>query len=386
MPKSSIATIRPPKIKLFAVTKRMALVCGPFTALDAEQDEQLVARIHNGVNALSCHCRGACKASCNELGNSDDAVSSRRPVNSNRFFSSHSVPFGYPVLCSTVLPYHSRATVRMEGYEQNNRLENTWATSSLSMSERRTSFFDIAILVLISLSIVLVMLESVPLIRESYGGALRIAEWIFTILFTIEYLVRIYAARKRLRYMVSFFGIVDLLAILPGYLSLFLLGSQYLIVVRSLRLLRVFRILKLARFLGEASVLRRALSASTPKITVFLGTVVTVVLIVGALMYVVEGEKHGFTSIPVSIYWAIVTLTTVGYGDISPQTPLGQTLSAFVMIIGYGIIAVPTGILTSELSRAERESNPLKCTECDHSDHDDDATHCKYCGTELESP
>ena len=244
--------------------------------------------------------------------------------------------------------------------------------------------FDIVILVLIVLSIVLVMLESVPWIRESYGGTLRVAEWVFTILFTLEYMLRIYTARKRLRYVTSFFGVVDLLAILPGYLSLFLFGSQYLIVVRSLRLLRIFRILKLARFLGEASVLRRALSASTPKITVFLGTVVTIVMIIGALMYVVEGAENGFTSIPKSIYWAIVTLTTVGYGDISPQTPLGQTLSAFVMIIGYGIIAVPTGIVTSELSRADRESETLICPECGHTKHDEDASHCKYCGTKLE--
>ena len=245
--------------------------------------------------------------------------------------------------------------------------------------------FDIVILVLITLSIVLVMLESVPWIRESYGGALRVAEWVFTILFTIEYALRVYTARKRLRYVTSFFGVVDLLAILPGYLSLFLFGSQYLIVVRSLRLLRIFRILKLARFLGEASVLRRALSASAPKITVFLGTVVTVVLIVGALMYVVEGAENGFTSIPKSIYWAIVTLTTVGYGDISPQTPLGQTLSAFVMIIGYGIIAVPTGIVTSEISKVDRGGGQTTmCPECGHTKHDDDATHCKYCGTRLE--
>ncbi len=247
--------------------------------------------------------------------------------------------------------------------------------------------FDIALLIAIALSIVLVMLESVPWIREGYGQTLRVAEWIFTILFTVEYLLRIYVARKPWRYITSFFGVVDLLAVLPGYLSLFLLGSQYLIVVRSLRLLRVFRILKLARFLGEASVLRRALSASMPKITVFLGTVVTLVMIIGSLMYVVEGAENGFTSIPKSIYWAIVTLTTVGYGDISPQTPLGQTLSAFVMIIGYGIIAVPTGIVTSELSKVDNEDRgpKLHCSKCESAEHDEDAVHCKYCGTELEA-
>lgn len=245
--------------------------------------------------------------------------------------------------------------------------------------------FDIAVLILILLSILLVMLESVPWIRESYGGALRGVEWIFTITFTVEYALRVYTARERLRYITSFFGLVDLLAILPGYLSLFIFGSQYLIVVRSLRLLRIFRILKLARFLGEASVLRRAISASTPKITVFLGAVVTVVMIIGSLMYVIEGAEHGFTSIPQSIYWAIVTLTTVGYGDISPQTVLGKTLSAVVMIIGYGVIAVPTGIVTSELSRADRNSNTLTCPECGYAKHDRDAARCKYCGAELEA-
>ena len=253
--------------------------------------------------------------------------------------------------------------------------------------KRPDKLFDIALLIAIALSIVLVMLESVPWIRAEYGRTLRIAEWVFTILFTVEYLLRVYTARKPLHYMLSFFGVVDLLAILPGYLSLFLFGSQYLIVVRSLRLLRVFRILKLARFLGEASVLRRALSASMPKITVFLGTVVTLVVIIGSLMYVIEGAEHGFTSIPKSIYWAVVTLTTVGYGDISPQTPLGQTLSAVVMIIGYGIIAVPTGIVTSELSKAGNEDKQpeLHCPQCDSVEHDEDAVHCKFCGEELEA-
>ena len=253
--------------------------------------------------------------------------------------------------------------------------------------KRPDKLFDIALLIAIALSIVLVMLESVPWVRAEYGRTLRIAEWVFTILFTVEYLLRVYTARRPLHYMLSFFGVVDLLAILPGYLSLFLFGSQYLIVVRSLRLLRVFRILKLARFLGEASVLRRALSASMPKITVFLGTVVTLVMIIGSLMYVIEGAEHGFTSIPKSIYWAVVTLTTVGYGDISPQTPLGQTLSAVVMIIGYGIIAVPTGIVTSELSKAgnEDEQPELHCPQCDSVEHDEDAVHCKFCGEELEA-
>jgi len=243
-------------------------------------------------------------------------------------------------------------------------------------------FFDLALLWTIVLSIVLVTLESVPSIRAAYGPALRGLEWFFTGLFTLEYLARLYSARRPLRYAGSFYGVVDLLAIIPGYLSLFFAGSQYLLAIRALRLLRIFRILKLARYLGEASVLTDALRASRFKITVFLFTVMTLVVIMGSIMHLVEGPQNGFTSIPTSIYWAIVTLTTVGYGDISPKTPLGQMISSALMIVGYGIIAVPTGIVTAELTRFNR---PVvkRCESCGLELHEPDAGFCKRCGTRL---
>ncbi len=247
--------------------------------------------------------------------------------------------------------------------------------------------FDVVVLWAILLSVALVMLESVLSLRAQYGGVLRALEWGFTVLFTVEYLLRIYAARKRLRYVTSFYGVVDLLAVLPSYLSLIIAGSQYFIVIRSLRLLRVFRVLKLARYLGEANTLARALRASRVKIIVFLWTVLTLVIIIGSVMYLVEGADSGFTNIPISVYWAIVTLTTVGYGDIAPRTPLGQTLSALVMILGYAIIAVPTGIVTTELGRASQEEREKRlrvvCPHCGLSGHDVDAVHCKYCGETL---
>ncbi len=244
--------------------------------------------------------------------------------------------------------------------------------------------FDVALLWAILISVILVMLESVVGFREQYGLSLRILEWIFTGLFTIEYAIRIYVAYNRPKYIRSFYGIVDLLAILPTYLSLFFAGTQYFIVIRALRLLRVFRVLKLVRFLGEAGTLVRALRASREKITVFLVTVITLVVVIGSLMFLVEGEENGFNNIPVSIYWAIVTLTTVGYGDIAPRTPLGQFLSAIVMILGYGIIAVPTGIVSVELARAERQERPRTCSDCQRSGHDPDAVFCKYCGELLD--
>lgn len=251
--------------------------------------------------------------------------------------------------------------------------------------------FDIALLWSIVLSILLVILESVPSIRASYGGSIRALEWVFTLLFTAEYAVRLYAARSPMRYASSFFGVVDLLTIIPGYLSLFFVGAQSLLAIRALRLLRIFRILKLSRYLGEASVLTTALRASRFKITVFLCTVLTLVVIIGSVMYLVEGAHNGFTSIPISIYWAIVTLTTVGYGDISPKTPLGQVISSALMIIGYGVIAVPTGIVTAELGRASRQDEavrqealkPPSCEVCGNSNNDSDAKFCKICGAEL---
>lgn len=244
--------------------------------------------------------------------------------------------------------------------------------------------FDVVLLACIVASVAAVLLESVASIRTRWGGTLRAAEWAFTILFTIEYALRIVSVRRPLAYALSFFGIVDLLAIVPTYLSLFVSGTQTLIVIRALRLLRVFRVLKLAHFVGEARQLQDALAASLHKITVFLGTVVTLVLIVGAMMYLIEGEANGFTSIPQSIYWAIVTLTTVGYGDIAPQTLPGKLLASTVMIMGYGIIAVPTGIVTVELAGVRRQSLTTQaCPECAADGHDDDALHCKYCGARL---
>ena len=244
--------------------------------------------------------------------------------------------------------------------------------------------FDIGLIGLIVLSVLAVMLESVGGVRRRYGAQLYAAEWAFTILFTVEYALRLMSVRRPLRYASSFFGVVDLLAIVPTYLSLLVHGSHYLLVIRILRLLRVFRVLKLAEHLTEADVLMRALRASRRKISVFLLTVLTLVVIIGTLLYVIEGEANGFTSIPVGIYWAVVTLTTVGYGDISPKTPVGQTLAALVMVVGYGIIAVPTGIVTVEIAQAARKPvSTQSCPDCSSQGHDVDAVYCKYCGAKL---
>ncbi|WP_407283161.1 ion transporter [Methanolobus sp. WCC1] len=248
--------------------------------------------------------------------------------------------------------------------------------------------FDIILIVSILLSVVAVMLDSVKSFRLAHGDLLYNIEWFFTIIFTIEYLLRMLCVKSKTKYAISLFGIVDLLAIMPTYLSLFLPGSQFLLVIRILRVLRIFRILKLVKFLDEAELLVSAMKASRRKITVFLFTVLTLVVILGSLMYLIEGEENGFTSIPFSIYWAIVTLTTVGYGDVVPKTPLGITLSSVIMIIGYSIIAVPTGIVTAEISFAsieEREKKRLKivCNNCGNDKNDSDARFCKHCGTKL---
>jgi voltage-gated potassium channel len=246
--------------------------------------------------------------------------------------------------------------------------------------------FDVILLWAILFSVVLAVSESVVSIQERYGTLLRTLEWIVTGLFTIEYALRIYSAPQRLRYITSFYGIVDLLAILPSFLNLLIAGPQYFLVLRSLRFLRVFRIFKLSRYVGEANVLVRALQASREKIVVFVVTVLTLVLIIGSAMYLIEGPQNGFVDIPVSIYWAVVTLTTVGYGDITPHTTVGQFLSAGVMILGYAIIAVPTGIVTSELSRTvweDRMRSTKTCTGCGLAGHDADAHYCRNCGTEL---
>lgn len=244
--------------------------------------------------------------------------------------------------------------------------------------------FDVALLLAILLSIFAVMLESVESINSRHGSLLRIVEWSFTILFTIEYMLRIICVRKPWRYATSFFGLVDFCAIIPTYLSIILINTQYLLVIRALRLLRIFRIFKLGRYLSEGEFLLHALKASRPKITVFLGGVGSLVVIMGTLMYLVEGAASGFTSIPRSIYWAIVTLTTVGYGDIAPQTFAGQAIASLVMILGYSIIAVPTGIVTVEMGRVRRmPADERECESCGSSGHDRDAAFCKFCGSRL---
>ncbi|MCB0522014.1 MAG: ion transporter [Lewinellaceae bacterium] len=245
--------------------------------------------------------------------------------------------------------------------------------------------FDVALLVAIVASVLVVILESVKEYQEQYGDFLYILEWIFTIFFTIEYILRLYSVYKPLKYSTSFFGIIDLLAILPTYLSLFISGTQTLLVIRILRLLRVFRIFKLGHFLIEGDVILRSLKASRAKITVFLFFILLMVTIIGSVMYIVEGgqENSGFTSIPRSIYWAIVTLTTVGYGDITPTTEIGQLLSALVMILGYAVLAVPTGIVSAEMIKTAKKTTTQACRYCGKDGHDDDAMHCKYCGQKL---
>lgn len=243
--------------------------------------------------------------------------------------------------------------------------------------------FDAGLLVAIVVSVVAVMLESVPEIRTVHGPALRTIEWILTGLFTLEYVVRLAVVRHPLRYATSFFGVVDLLAVLPTYLSLALPGSQSLITIRALRLLRIFRVFKLARFLGQANVLVTALQSSARKVVVFLGTLLILVLILGSAMYLVEGEQSGFTSIPTAIYWAIVTTTTVGYGDIAPVTTVGKALAATAMILGYSIIAVPTGIVTAEIVESVRQSSNRTCPSCLTTGHERDAEFCRRCGASL---
>jgi voltage-gated potassium channel len=248
--------------------------------------------------------------------------------------------------------------------------------------------FDAVLIVLILASVVAVMLDSVSSFRQQHAGLLVAVEWGFTLLFTAEYLARVWCVRPVRSYTLSFFGVIDLLSILPTYLSLLLPGGQYLAVIRVLRVIRVFRVFKLARFLGEASLLSTALRNARYKIAVFLVTVVCIVIVVGSVMYLVEGGAAGFSSIPQGVYWAVVTLTTVGYGDIAPITPLGKALAAFVMILGYGIIAVPTGIVTAELALlpANKATAVRICSSCEHIELDTDARYCRFCSTELSAP
>lgn len=245
-------------------------------------------------------------------------------------------------------------------------------------------YFDVALIIAIIISVIVVMLDSVSSLRAEYGRLFTSLEWFFTILFSIEYFLRIICVGNPLKYITSFFGIVDLLAILPTYAGLIFPGGHYLLAIRILRVLRVFRVLKIVQYLGAANKLKMALIQSRRKIFVFLFVVFVLVIIFGSIMYVIEGEENGFTSIPKSIYWAIVTLTTVGYGDISPQTPLGQAIASIIMILGYGIIAVPTGIVTTEMARGEfKPVSTQVCPNCSREGHETDAVYCKYCGSKL---
>ncbi len=245
--------------------------------------------------------------------------------------------------------------------------------------------FDVVLLIAILISIAAVMLESVDKIGNRWGAEIQIVEWTLTLLFTAEYVLRLLCVQHRTRYAFSFYGIIDLLSILPTYLAVFVAGSHSLVVIRGLRLIRIFRILKVVHCMREAELLWIALKATIGKITVFMVVVMTIVLIMGSTMYLIEGAESGFTSIPKSVYWTIVTITTVGYGDIAPQTALGQTLAAIIMLLGYGIIIVPTGMFSVEIINASKEPNTKDhpCPGCNLLEHDTDALFCKRCGNKL---
>ena len=246
--------------------------------------------------------------------------------------------------------------------------------------------FDMVLIYAILLSVLALMLESVAAVNSKYHRFLVLAEWTFTILFTIEYLVRIYITPTRLKYITSFYGVIDLLAVLPSYIGLIIPGANYLLMVRLIRVLRVFRILKLIRYLAEANMLLRSIGQAKRKILIFFSSVLVLSTIFGALMFIVEGPQNGFSSIPKSIYWTIVTITTVGYGDITPQTVIGQVIASMAMLTGYSIIAVPTGIFTAELTQEIlRERQTARCQSCTRSGHDSDARYCKYCGQPMGS-
>lgn len=252
--------------------------------------------------------------------------------------------------------------------------------------DRASKTFDVVLLVAILLSVGIVILDSVKELHDTYGTYFYVLEWAFTILFTIEYGLRLWLSKRKLGYIFSFYGLVDLLAIIPTYLSIFFINTQFLVVIRSLRLLRVIRVLKLGRYLKDAEFLSDALRASRNKIQIFIASMITIVLIAGTVMYIVEGPESGFTSIPMAMYWAIVTLTTVGFGDITPLTPIGKLMASIIMLMGYGIIAVPTGIVTSEMTQAKSRrklATARLCRKCEQLVMDKEAYFCKYCGEEL---
>jgi voltage-gated potassium channel len=245
--------------------------------------------------------------------------------------------------------------------------------------------FDVSLLLLILSSITVVMLDSVDMYHEKYGDLFYTVEWIFTIVFTLEYILRLICISRPLQYVFSYLGMIDLLAIIPSYLSIVFAGAQSLLVLRALRLLRIFRIFKLTHFVTEMQFLRIAIQNSLKKISIFILFVITVVVIMGSIMYLIEDPENGFTSIPQCIYWAIVTITTVGYGDISPVTPIGKFVASIIMLLGYGIIAVPTGIVTTEMALAvrSRRHGHEACPDCGREGHDHDAEFCKFCGGKL---
>ncbi|AXB31994.1 ion transporter [Vibrio campbellii] len=247
--------------------------------------------------------------------------------------------------------------------------------------------FDIALIIAIITSLLVLILESLPSVMTEWSRELRYIEYTFTAIFTVEYLLRLYCSPKPKSYATSFYGVVDLLAILPTYLAIFFPGASFMGVVRLLRVMRIFRILKLVRYLQDSNILLRSLLMARRKILIFFSTVGILVTIFGALIFVIEGPHNGFTSIPKSIYWAIVTITTVGYGDMVPQTHLGKAIASLTMLLGYSILAVPTGIITAELSNEMNAYKQLvKCPNCNRSGHDSDAMHCKHCGSELADP
>ena len=264
------------------------------------------------------------------------------------------------------------------------RLQHRLHTIIYEADTPEGKLFDVLLLITILLSVFFVSLESIESVNSMYGEYLNIAEWVVTILFSIEYLLRIFCVQRPLSYIFSFYGIIDFVSIVPKYLSLIIIGTNSLVALKALRLLRVFRILKLAPYIGESNALLKALKASGRKIFVFLFSVVILCVIFGSIMYLIENEKSGFTSIPRSIYWCIVTLTTVGYGDIAPITPFGQFLASIIMVLGYGIIAVPTGIVTAEMTKNKSvDLNTQSCPYCMNSDHKEGAIYCHECGKIL---
>jgi voltage-gated potassium channel len=245
--------------------------------------------------------------------------------------------------------------------------------------------FDVVLIVVILSSIIVTMLDTVNDLHARYGQAFYVLEWVFTLAFTVEYVMRLMVVARPRRYALSFFGIIDLLTLLPTYLSVFFVGSQSLLVIRAVRMLRIFRILKMTRYVGEADFLWAAILRARHKISIFISTILTLVLIFGALMYLVEGPENGFTSIPRAMYWAVVTMTTVGYGDITPHTTLGQVITSLIMLVGYSIIAVPTGIFAAELAAGIRDARQhIACDSCHLKGHQTDARYCRGCGKPLE--